>query len=614
METDPIRPLVTALSWDTEGGDRVRTNLLRSPGLRLRIQPALDWIEATELPATVQAIPHGTRYSFLLPQNSAFHWEVIASDGSLTISFSTEGTGGSRLGNIELVFAFDPSVTPTTIVPYDWHDDNSFAAPLIVSAPDFGQMLLESSSQCPVKGRLLGSHFPHTVDLVLELPSITPDQPLTLSMRPVLMEPPQGLQDRSMWALARRGWFNAFQPGAAWGNESEHYRAGIPGVLSNNVVSDPASISQIFYADMMLWTPNAAGNIPIAQLVRRSVDYWLNKRTVSSHEAYGYHDFLNFLDANPNLLICAWDYVEATGDIAWLRKSIGKLEGLAQYLALRDEDQDGLIEATQSGNSGTLWTNNRSSNWFDAMNYGWKDAYSNALIYRAWYCLADLEGRLSRSSQQMHYAGLAEKLKAAYTRELLNPKTGWIVCWKSDDGKLHDYASPIVNGMAISYGLVEPDQGRKILDRLWTKMETAGFRHFDLGIPSTLEPVHRSDYLLPTSNGCPTREDGTDTFQQYHNGGIAAGHSLNFLLANYVVGYNDKADKVLRAMLQRQQQGLFQNGVRGTYPGGAEWTTWDGKTCGYEGYLADTYYFLQAVMLREPAPRLRYLKPMYSAQ
>ena len=33
---------------------------------------------------------------------------------------------------------------------------------------------------------------------------------------------------------------------------------------------------------------------------------------------------------------------------------------------------------------------------------------------------------------------------------------------------------------------------------------------------------------------------------------------------------------------------------------GIDWTTWDGKPCGYEGYLADVYYFLPTVLLREP--------------
>ena len=31
---------------------------------------------------------------------------------------------------------------------------------------------------------------------------------------------------------------------------------------------------------------------------------------------------------------------------------------------------------------------------------------------------------------------------------------------------------------------------------------------------------------------------------------------------------------------------------------GIDWTTWDGKPSGYEGYLADSFRFLQAVLMQ----------------
>ena len=150
---------------------------------------------------------------------------------------------------------------------------------------------------------------------------------------------------------------------------------------------------------------------------------------------------------------------------------------------------------------------------------------------------------------------------------------------------------------------MEPAQGREILARLWAKIDQVGFNRFDLGIPPMLVPVRRSDYLLPDGLGIPQREDGTDTFGQYQNGGITAGQVLHFLAAHYVVGQPEKADKVLRAMLQRQAEGKFQNGVRDAGAQGIDWTDWNGNPTGYEGYLADSYRFLQAVLLREPSFR-----------
>jgi hypothetical protein len=406
-----------------------------------------------------------------------------------------------------------------------------------------------------------------------------------------------------MWKAARRGWCNLWQPSSRWGEQNRPFSAPA-GVLSNNVISDPASCSLWFYADPILWTPEIAPGTSAARLVRRSVDWWLDKRTRPSGEVICYWDYGNFLDANAGVVIAAWDYVEATGDLAWLRQRIERLEFVSDFLARRDVDGDGMVEATQSGNRGTLIQPARSCCYVDAVNCGHKDGYSNAVIYRSWRCLADLEAKLARADQKARYAGLADRLKAVYARTLFNPETGWLGWWKSADGELHDYATPLMNSMAVEYGLVDPAQGGEILSRLRVKMQSVGFTRFDLGVPLTLVPVHRSDYVLPQ------KEDGTDTFQQYQNGGANALVGAHFMAAHYVVGQTEEADRLLQAMLGRQAQGKFQNGVVDKAHFGGEWTTWDGQPCGYEGYLADVFYFLLAVVLREPELRARMLRPM----
>ena len=178
------------------------------------------------------------------------------------------------------------------------------------------------------------------------------------------------------------------------------------------------------------------------------------------------------------------------------------------------------------------------------------------------------------------------------------------------DGALHDFASPTTNGLAIEYGLVPADQAKQIVDRLWKKMDEVKFTRLDLGVPPMLLPVPRADYLLPDAIGCPKREDGTDTVGIYMNGGITAGQVLHFIDANYVTGNIERGDKLLRAMLQRQMRGEFQNGVANAAMKGIDWTTWDGKPSGYEGYLADSFRFLQAVLMREPTMRDKLYRPM----
>jgi hypothetical protein len=620
LETDPQRPLITALSWDTEGGDRVRTNLLlANNGVGLRVRAEDIFIDAADFPTTVHASPGGASYLMRISRHGALRWEVTHASDSFTMKVSTMETGTLAPGSVEVVFRFDPRVTPTTVLPSVWNSDGSFRAPLIISAPDFGQMLLRVSPAEGSGARLKGSRQGHIVDLVVELPQLDADHPCTLRFTPVILDPPAGLQDKGVWRLARRGWFNAFQPAAPWGNPQRAASAPA-GVLSNNVISDPCSVSLIFSGDHSLFTPPLPEGISVANLVRQSIEFWINKRARSNGEVAGYIDYYNFLDANACPLIGAWDYVEATNDLTWLEKTIARLEFIADVNVRRDQDRDGLVEASQSGNPNTLYIPDRSSNWFDAVNFGHKDAYANAVIYRSWRCLADLEAKLNRDSEQARFTQLADRLRAAYARQLLNPRTGWIAEWRSLEGSLYDHASPVTNGLAVAYGLVNPEQGRTIVDKLWAKMKSVGFNRYDLGIPSCLEPIPQADYCLPNRSnpsdrpyGSPAEPDGKDTFQMYENGGISAGIGAHFLIASYRMGRAAEADRVLRAMLGRQQAGLFQNGVVNLYPKGLDWTTWEGKPCGYEGYLADVYFFLLAAVLREPAMQARYFRPLFAS-
>ncbi|MCY3020690.1 MAG: hypothetical protein NTW87_16860 [Planctomycetota bacterium] len=616
IETGAKRAEITALSWDTEGTGRDKTNLLRpNTMVGLRIRSGGQWHNGIDLPTRVGADDKGGKsYWITAAPDAEVNWLIAAADGKLTLLFSGVGAGLGRIDGFEIVFPFAPGVTPVTALANTWNEDGSFQLPAIISAPDFGQMYLSAQSSdakraAVLKARLDGSRKDKLVNLVLELALPQAATVAKVELKPVVLPKPAGLNDDALWLQARRGWFSIWQPSARWGDQGNPFSAPA-GMLANNVVSDPASCSLWFYADQALWTPDLAPGVSVMPLVRRTIEFWLDKRTRPSGEVICYWDYGNFLDANAGPLIASWDYVEATGDDEWLRKRIEKLEFIADFLAKRDVDGDGMVEATQSGNRGTLKQPARSCAWWDALNCGHKDSYTNALIYRAWRCLAELESRLHRAEQQARYTLLADKLKSAYARTLLNPATGWLAWWKSADGELHDYASPVINGLAIEYGLVEPAQGREILARLRRKMDDVGFKRFDLGVPPMLVPVLRADYLLPDGFGIPRKEDGTDTVGQYMNGGITAGQVLHFLAAHYVVGDPEPADRILRAMLERQGRGGFQNGVRDEGGKGIDWTTWDGKPSGYEGYLADSFRFLQAVLLREAPFRERLYRPL----
>jgi len=597
--TDPVSPAhvvlspdgssITFISWDTESGERLETNLLKNP---------------------VKAVIESGGKTVAAP--ARFSVEVRGDGFDLTVAMPA--IPAKRNESLRLVFPFDPAVTPTTVLPAGFNKQDGLLFPVIVSAPDFGQMLVTLSAKKPATSRLLGSRRVKTLEWIIDLPRMRHDASVTLQFRAVRLPQPRGLQDEARWRLARRGWFDAFNLTSRWGDQSARHSAPV-GILGNNVLSDPASVSLWMYADMVLFMPNLAEGVKSSLYLRRTLDHWLDNRMLDNGNVIGYWDYDTFLDSLPSILISAWDYIETSNDTAWLEKRIGKLEQIGAYAVSRDVDGDGLIEAVPTGNRGTLFKESRSSCWFDAANFGWKDAYTNALMYRAFCCLGDLNAKLGDSSRQAAWLERAAKLKQAYAPALTNPKTGWIAMWRSQDGELHDYASPIINGYAIEYGLVDAEKGRGILERLHAKMKEAGFSNFQFGVPCWLDPVTPDDYLQPAI-GAPQQPDGLDTWQIYMNGAITAGHVYHFLAAHYAVGtdagMNAQADAILDAMLATQDKGGFQNGVQDRYPKGIDWRKWNGEPCGYEGFLADNARFLLAVLTRDPQFRERLYRPLHA--
>lgn len=584
---DAGRQRVTHLSWDTEGGDRYERNLLRADkGVIVELESDGKW----------------------LPLESRGLLSRQEATGGFDLRVSFHPRQVENFQSVRLTFAFDAGVTPTSVLPRAIGPDGAFRFPVIVSSPDFGQMLVDASSASEAKSRLIGDRPKKTLDWIVEVPWTHDSLEALLTFRPVQLLAPKDLHDDARWRLVRRAWFNALNLTSQWGDQKARFSAPA-GILGNNVLSDPASCSLWMYADMALFVPELPARIKTAPLVQRSLNHWLDNRMQPSGNVIGYWDYDEFIDALPSILISAWGYVEMSDDHKWLAARIPLLEKIADYALSRDIDGDGLIEAVPSGNLGSLKQPKRSSCWFDAINFGHKDAYANALMYRGFRCLADLEKKLDRGDRARKYTDAAVRLKKAYAPLLLNPATGWIAMWRSQDGQLHDYACPFISGYAIEYGLVDREAGRRILQKLHAKIEAVGFNRFDLGLPCILDPIRPGDYLQPAI-GAPQAEDGRDTWQIYMNGGTTTGHVYHYLAAHYAVGMDEQADRLLDTMLRAAMAGRFQNGVRDKFPEGIDWTKWNGEPCGYEGFLADNWRFLLAVLTRQPEFRARLYRPL----
>jgi hypothetical protein len=386
------------------------------------------------------------------------------------------------------------------------------------------------------------------------------------------------------------------------------------GVLANNSSSDVAALCYHEYSEVARFAPPLADGLTCQDLVRMSLDRFLGGMKTYGQVGYTanyegadtvFGDYpCDSSDSLPALLIAAGNYILGTGDWDWAKANYPGLKAWAEKMLSTDRDGNGLIEYALSGNSGT-WKANwdraqrlktnplRPANWWDTIGFGHEDAYSNALAYRALVLLGQVAERTGRQEDAKRFRTAARKLKAAYLPAFLNPKTGWLAGWRSADGKLHDYSFLFVNGVAITYGVVDRRQGREIMARLVKEIDRVGYTRFDLGLPGNLVPVRLEDYVhLSQDVGGGKREDNADAFQIYENGGATAAHAFWTIEALYKVGLKDEAERILMPMLKGFAAGEFQ----GFGPNGKskDWKDWKGTCWGYEGLLTDDYMALLA--------------------
>ena len=204
-----------------------------------------------------------------------------------------------------------------------------------------------------------------------------------------------------------------------------------------------------------------------------------------------------------------------------------------------------------------------------------------------------LAGRLDKPDDAARFHAAADKLRAAYYKTFYNPATGVLAGWKSADGQLHDYYFLFVNGIAIHYGLVPEDKANAVMDKLLAKMKAVGYNRFDLGLPGNLVSIAPGDFLDPHERW----GGGPNGFQKYENGGATGCFAYFTLAALYDLGRREEADRILFPMLRSFADGGFQG--RAPDDLAYDWKDWKGKPHGYEGFLADNYYALLAVLVRE---------------
>ncbi len=379
----------------------------------------------------------------------------------------------------------------------------------------------------------------------------------------------------------RRCWLNILQL------SSKHR------MLANHTGSDAVGLVYHEYSEIAMLTGDLADGVSGPQLLRDGLN-----RILAGQKTYGMPGYNQgkyphtSLDTWPSLLIAAHNYYQASSDHPWVKANIDTLIHWGHQALKTDTNGNGLIEFHQSGNFGECLV--RPANWWDCINFGHEDAYSNALAYRAFGGLAQLAEIGGKSDQAKIFEQAARRLKSSYYKTFYNPATGMLAGWKSRDGKLHDYAFTFIQGLAITYGLVDDEhKATGLLNAMLRKIKEVPYERFDLGLPGNLVNIPAEEYYEES-----TRWGGSNAFQVYENGGASANHVYFVLAALYKLGLSKEADRILLPILNSFNQCRFQGeGSNGKLTN--DWLAWDGTPHGYEGLLVDNYLVVKAVLVRE---------------
>jgi hypothetical protein len=364
--------------------------------------------------------------------------------------------------------------------------------------------------------------------------------------------------------------------------------------LANNSASDVCALTLFLYAEMAKNTPALVEGLTAMHLVRNTLELYLEGMKgfgmVGYRASAVWQSEFDSLDSLPSLIMSACYYILDSKDKTWAEKYYPVIKEWATKMISTDTNNDGIIEYGYSGNSGT-WQGvvfKQPANWWDDIGFGHDDAYSNALAYRACTLLVKVTAFVNEMDDNNYFDAFAKKLKGNYYEHFYNPDTHVLGGWRSKDGVLHDYYFTFVNSVAITYGLIETDDAKRIMMVLMKKMKEVGFTDFRLGLPGNLIPIADNDYADNSAIW------GYQHFQTYENGGATGCYVYYTIHALYQVGMKKEAEEIFMSMMESYKAGSFQGNCEGS-DRSKDWKDWKGGCWGYEGFLVDNYLAVLAM-------------------
>jgi len=469
-------------------------------------------------------------------------------------------------------------------------DKASYRLPAVFTFPDFGNVLVEASSedvyiqehfvpdwdnagqnlgQGDLHGHKARKAF-HLGEIMLSFHTLRPVDGIHLKFTVLPENYPHiegvDLSDSRFDGL-KRCWQNMFA-----------LNPGSMTVADNILLLGQGHVALYFKADMLPFTPDYDTSYNIHDGVRWAIEFALKYMIEhSNHRLRGFGT-----EGTESTLISLYDFLVATGDWSLYDNYKESVLELVDGVLDSDADGDGILEDPFNGNRMKDVT---SVCWWDDFAFGHKNAYRNLMAYRAMKQMLEIYAIKGETHRKADVERFVNEFPAKFHQTFYNPKSGLYAGWKSEDGRLHDYAFTFISGMATYLDVIPQRQAKKVLRKLLKLMRQAGY-DFVYGVPGNAIEVAREDRI---------GWDEMCRWGRYENGGLSGQTAYHFLQALYHVGMREEADDILFKMLATFERDYTHSGINPGYQQSVDWRTKGGEPSGYN-YLADNYYFLLAAI------------------
>ncbi len=241
-------------------------------------------------------------------------WEMRCNGDTLRMLSIFQPGGATR----DLSLRFNPDVTHATLLGHVT-SAGDVALPALLHLPGMGSLRIyapgNASAALHYTAQRKGTAF-----VAITFPAATAEHPsIEYSLQSAAIYPTvPGVAGDARFDSFRRDYLDIFQFHA------------VTHVLANNAASDSCAITVYEDADIARYTPELVKGLTALDLVRDTLDRYLDGFIGCGIK--GYHAFdagpdgdtsLNTdTDAYPSLLIAAYDYADGSGDLAWLRKKL----------------------------------------------------------------------------------------------------------------------------------------------------------------------------------------------------------------------------------------------------------------------------------------------------